>query len=379
MNIAYVVVKHIARGGGIEKYTDELGARMVARGHRVRVYSMGHYGPALSSHHGMEVVTVPCLPLPSCEKLSAGILATLHASVSSWPDVIHLHSVGPGAFGWLPRVCHKPAVVQFHGLEWKRSRWGRTGVQVLQALERMSVKTNRHYTAVSKVQCDYFRETYGIETVYIPGGAEVKTPPPAQELYALGLEPKRYVLFASRLVHEKGAHDLITAFRQLATTDKLVIAGDAPGAEVYQRTLRALAGDDNRILFPGFVEGRLLAELFSHARVYVQPSTIEGLSIALLEALSYGACCLVSDIPENIEAIDTHGVVFRTGDCADLTAKLRWLLAMDDQEARFKANAIAHASTHYSWDHIADQFEHYYQMMLEQYAVTRHWKEPVEE
>jgi glycosyltransferase involved in cell wall biosynthesis len=362
MNIAFVVVKHIARGGGIEKYTEELGARLAARGHAVRVYAMRHYGTVEPTHRGMEILAVPCLPLPQAEKLTASVFGVVHASLTGWADVVHLHHVGPGALGWLPRLVRKPSVLQFHGLEWKRSRWGRVGATVLKALEWWSVRTNRRFTAVSQVQCEYFADAYGITVRYIPSGTDVRTPPPAREIRRLGLEPGRYLLFASRLVREKGAHYLIEAFRRLNSPHKLVVAGDVPGAAAYRQELEALAGGDTRILFPGFVEGRLLEELFGHALLYVQPSEVEGLSIALLEAMSYGLPCVTSDIPENREATNDLGMTFRSGDVDDLACVLRTALAVASRSDGAEARALM--QTRYSWDHIADEFEAYYAEVL---------------
>ena len=360
MKIAFAVVKHVARGGGIERYTEELGARLARRGHGVRVYSMRHYGALDPEYRGMRVVGVPSIPLAACEKVSASIASVLHASMSSWADILHLHSVGPGFMGWLPRLRRKPAVVQFHGIEWRRARWSRFGSAVLKSLERATVRCNRRFTAVSETQCAYLRDTYGIEARCIPGGADVKTAPEPRELLALGLEPRRYALFASRLVREKGAHYLVEAFRRLDTTNRLVIAGDVPGAAAYRDELRRLAGDDSRIVWPGFVQGRLLEELIGHARVYVQPSDLEGLSLALLEAMGYGTCCLASDIPENVEALGDAGATFRRGDAGDLAAKLRTLMGDPAAAAAYGARAVARIREHFSWDRVADAFEGFY-------------------
>jgi glycosyltransferase involved in cell wall biosynthesis len=308
----------------------------------------------------MRIIPVPCIPLVPCEKLSAGILATIHASLSPWADIVHLHTVGPGVMGWFPRLCRKPSLIQFHGVEWKRTRWSPFGSAVLKALERWSVRVNRHFTAVSRVQCEYFRDTYGIQPLYIPGGATPKPRVEAAELSSLGLEPGRYVLFASRLVREKGAHYLIEAFRRASTGDRLVMAGDAPGSEAYKRELHRLAADDPRILWPGFVQGRLLEELFCHARVFIQPSDVEGLSLALLEAMSYGTPCLASDIPENVEALGPHGTTFRRGDVGDLAAKLQNLL----DKPRVEGDHTARIRQEYSWDHVADEFERYYRQII---------------
>ncbi|MBP7829655.1 MAG: glycosyltransferase family 4 protein [Kiritimatiellae bacterium] len=364
MKIAFAVVKNVARGGGIERYTEELGARLVSRGHGVRVYSMRHHGRIEPDYRGMRITGVPCLPFTPTEKVSAGVAAAIHAGLSPWADVVHLHSVGPGVMGWFTRLCRKPTLIQFHGIEWKRTRWSRFGLSVLRSLERWSIRANRHVTAVSRTQCEYFRAEYGIEARYIPGGADVKEPRPAHELYSLGLEPGRYVLFASRLVREKGAHVLVEAFRRLAAPCKLVLAGDVPGEDAYRDELRRLAGDDPRIVWPGFVQGALRDELFSHARVYVQPSDVEGLSLALLEAMGRGLCCLASDIPENAEAVAEAGVLFRRGDAADLAAKLQDLLDHPDTAATYGGRAAARVRREYSWDRIADEFERYYREII---------------
>jgi glycosyltransferase involved in cell wall biosynthesis len=360
MNIAFAVVKHIALGGGIERYTAELGARLVRRGHAVRVYTMRSYGPAPRWHEGMRIVRLPCIPLTSCEKLSASILGVLHAALSPWADIVHLHSIAPGAMGWFARLCHKPTVLQFHGVEWQRARWSPLGSAVLHALERCSVRVNGHFTAVSRAQCDYYRRTYGIEARYIPGGAVVEPPVEPRELATLGLVPGHYALFAARLVREKGAHYLIEAFRRLDTRAKLVIAGDVRGADAYRQELHRLAGGDGRIVWPGFVQGRLREELFSHARVLVQPSDVEGLSIGVLEAMGRGTCCLVSDIPENVEAVGADGITFRRGDVGDLAAKLGDILDGRDTDAGRGARTMARVRDEYSWDRIADAFERYY-------------------
>lgn len=364
MKIAFAVVKHIAQGGGIERYTEELGARLVARGHEVRVYSLRRHGRVDPWHRGMRIIGVPSLPATSCEKLSASILALLHACVLPWADIVHMHTVCPGAMGWFARLCGKPALVQFHGIEWQRSRWSRTGLSVLKFLEWWTVRNNRHFTAVSHAQCAYFQNAYGIETCYIPGGADLKEIRPARELSALGLEPRRYVLFASRLVREKGAHHLIQAFRRVEGPWRLVIAGDVCGTDAYKQELRRLAGNDARIIMPGFIQGPLLEELYSHARLFVQPSDVEGLSLALLEAMGRGICCLVSDIPENIEAIADGGVTFRRGDADDLAVRMQDLLDHPGIADAYGIRAAARVRDEYVWDRVADEFERYYRDIL---------------
>ncbi len=361
MNISFLVVKHLMLGGGIEKYTREVGSRLARRGHAVTVYSMRHHGPALSNEEGMRVVHVPCLRRASSEKLTAGGIAALRVALSrNKPDVVHLHSVAAGAFAWLLQVRGTPCLLQMHGVEWQRSRWSNFGRTTLRFLEKVSIRQANALTAVSQTQCDFYAREYGVTMSCIPTGAEIKTLMPPREISLLGLKPRQYILFASRLVREKGAHYLIPAFRQMPGDVHLVIAGDAMGEGAYKAELQALAGNDPRIHFVGFVQGRLLEELFSHALLYVQPSEVEGLSIALLEAMSYGNACLVSDIPENREAIGNTGFTFQSRNIPDLAARMATTLHQRHELDTRGQFARTRVQNHFSWDRITDQLEEVY-------------------
>jgi len=361
MNISFLVVKHLMLGGGIEKYTREVASRLVRRGHTVTVYSMKHHGPALTTTEGIRIVHVPCLQRSSTEKITASAAAALvELFRRDGADVVHLHSVAAGAFAWLFKLRGIPTLLQMHGIEWQRSRWSNFGRGTLKLLEKLSIRHAGAMTAVSKTQSEFYKREYGIQMSYIPTGADLKESPPALEILQLGLQPDKYILFASRLVREKGAHYLISAFKKLDTDCLLVIAGDAKGEELYKDELRAMADNDPRILFPGFVQGRLLDELFSHARLYVQPSEIEGLSIALLEAMSYGNACLVSDIPENREAIGDAGFTFQSKNVKDLTTQIQ--KALSDPKKLIETGKLARIRVRdfYSWDRITDQLEKIY-------------------
>jgi len=364
MKIAFLAVKNIMRGGGIEKYTMELGSRLVQRGHEVTVYTMRHYGDVPERYLGMRIVSVPSFAMPCLQKLSCSAAAAIDSSWKKKYDIVHFHSFAPGAFAWLPRLRGAKCVLQLHSLEWKRKRWGTFGSSVVKVLEKLALSQSHIYTAVSRTQCDFYRKNRDVEMEYIPTAAEVKPKTEAREIYRLGLEPNKYVLFACRLVPEKGAHYLVSAFRRLKTDMKLVIAGDAQGADEYRKKLFDLAEGDPRILFPGFVEGRLIEELFSHCYVYVQPSEVEGLSLSILEAMSYGKCCLVSDILENLEAIGNAGFYFANGNVDELVCRLHWLLQNREQVEAVSVEAKERIRQHYSWQSISEQIEKLYLSIL---------------
>lgn len=198
---------------------------------------------------------------------------------------------------------------------------------------------------------NYFQETYGRKTVFIPNGVnrpETYEPKQIKEKY--GLEKDDYILYLGRLVPEKGEHYLVEAFKNVCTDKKLVIAGGASDTDDYMERLKRLADGDERIVFTGFVQGRLLEELYSNAYVYVLPSDLEGMPLSLLEAMSYGNCCLVSDIAECAEVVEDKAAIFRKSDVADLKEKLQMLCGDSTLVQKYKDEAANFICGKYNWD-----------------------------
>lgn len=365
MKISFVAVKGIPIGGGIEKLTEEIGTRLVKKGHDVTVYTSRDYGTIDCIYDGMQIRTVPSLNTKSLHKLSICFNATLDVLKKRDADIVHVHAIGPSLFSIFPRMVGIPSVVQTHGIEWQRDKWGVAGRTFLKLSDYTAVYFPNITTAVSKVQQTYFKEKYNQTVKYIPTGVnavEYRTP---EKILELGLQKNQYILFAARLVAEKGPDFLIEAFKGIDTDMKLVVAGDAAHAEEYKTKLKELAGNDHRIIFPGFVTGQLLEELFSNAYVFCLPSTLEGLPIALLEAMSYGNCCLSSDIPENLEAVEGYGYTFKNRDVMDLRKKVEYLIKNPQKVEDKKKISREYVLENYSWDTIADQMEDLY------YSIAR--------
>ena len=359
MKIHFLLTKDILGGGGIETYTREVGRRLVARGHEVTTYSTGWASGTPSTWEGMRIIWLPKARPYWAEKISGAALAAALALVTNRPDIIHLHSVAAGAMAAVLRVRRVPCVVQMHGIEWARTRWGGPARMVLKGLERCTLAYGDAFTAVSKAQCDYFAGNYGTHCEFIPTAAEIKPPVPPELIAKLGLQPCQYVLFAARLVPEKGAHYLIRAFRTLATEVRLVMAGECPSRE-YGEELRRLAAGDPRITFLGNVRGRLLEELFSSARVFVLPSELEGMSIGLIEAMSYGLPCIASDIPENLEVVGDAGLPFHNKNHEDLARALSWAIRNREAASEVGVRARQRVEAMFSWDRVVDGLEGLY-------------------
>jgi glycosyltransferase involved in cell wall biosynthesis len=164
-----------------------------------------------------------------------------------------------------------------------------------------------------------------------------------------------YFLFLARLVPEKGIHYLIKAYKEVKTDKKLVIAGGASQAADYMEQIHKMAEKDKRVIFTDFVQGQMLEELYSNAYAFVLPSDVEGMSVSLLEAMSYGNCCVVSDIPENTEVVTDHAVTFRHGDTEDLREKLQMLADEPDKENEYRTASADYICRRYNWDEVVDR------------------------
>jgi glycosyltransferase involved in cell wall biosynthesis len=364
VKIAYIALKGMPFAGGIERYTEEIGRRLVFKGHDITVYSMRNYGAKDGIYKGMKIVTVPTYERKSLEKMTASFVAMIRQCMDKNTDIVHFHAFGPSMFCFIPRILGKKVVVQGHGLEWKRSRWGIAGRMFLKLAEIPSVMFPHALTVVSKEQQNYIKTKYGRKTYYIPTGVNPPRIEKPDLINQYGLQGNDYILFVARLVREKGASHLIKAYKRLKTDLKLVIAGDAPYEVGYKSELYKLSAGNKNIIFTGFVSGKLLQELFSNSYLFVLPSEIEGLPTALLEAMSYGNCCLVSDIPENVEALNSLGYSFKNKNVDDLAEKLTYLINDKNAVSKVKHEAKQHVIDNYSWDAIAVQFERFYSSLL---------------
>lgn len=332
-----------SREGGVEIVVEELATRMAALGHEVTVYNrkgthvagigneQKEYGKNYD-YKGVWVKTAFTLPQKSLNAIVYSFLATIKACFSG-ADVIHFHAEGPCAMIPLAKLFRKKCIATIHGLDWQRSKWGGFATKFLLFGEKMAVKYADKVIVLSEGVKQYFRETYGRETIVIPNGI---SKPGYQEpnviTYKYGLHGQDYLLFLARLVPEKGVHTLLEAYEKSGLKLPLVIAGGSSHSSEYCQKIESMTEQINtdankkqtgqKVIMTGFVQGRELEELYSNALLYILPSEIEGMPLSLLEAMSYGNLCLTSDISENTDVTQEHGFSFSSEDADALAVKL---------------------------------------------------------
>lgn len=364
LNIAMLGHKRIpSREGGIEIVVEELSTRIVGLGHRVTCFNRkGHHvsgsefdGDQSEEYKGVKLKTVWTLDKKGLAAMTASLSAAVKAALGKY-DIVHFHAEGPCAMLWIPKLFGKRCVATVHGIDWQRAKWGGFASKYIRLGEKIAVKYADEIIVLSESVRKYFKDSYGRETVFVPNGVDrpaIREPQLIKKKF--GLEKDDYILFLGRLVPEKGISYLIKAFKEIHTDKKLVIAGGSSDTDAFLHELKRLAGNDKRIIFAGFVQGRLLEELYSNAYVYVLPSDLEGMPLSLLEAMSYGNCCVVSNIAECAEVVEDKAVIFQKGNIGQLREKLQDLCDHLEHVKQYKDSASDFICRKYNWDDVVSR------------------------
>lgn len=365
MKIAMIGHKDFpSRSGGIEVMVHGLATRLAKRGHDVTVYNRGREKEHnFYQAEGVAVRRIFTFEKPSLNAAVYSFLATFDALVRDY-DVIHYHAIGPSVPLFLAHLFGKRTVCTVHGLNWKVDKWGGFAATYLKWGEKAAARYSDVLVVLSQEVQEYFRKTYGRESVFIPNAIELHEPLPCDLIRReYGLEPGSYILSVGRISPEKGPQDLVEAYFKAHTDKKLVIAGPMYENEFCDK-LRARMAENENILYIGYVEGQALRELYSNCAVYVLPSHTEGLSLALLEALSLGARCLVSDIPENTIVTREFGAEFRTLDTDSLARALDEVTAAPpDPDLARRQREYVRATYHY--EVLIDHYEEAYRQAVQ--------------
>lgn len=367
MKIAFIGQKGIpTKTGGVERYTENLALNMVRAGHEVFVYSRSSYNTDnLTEWNGVKIITTPSIASKNLDAITSTFFACLDLIRRKY-DIIHFQSIGPGSLLWLAKIFapRTKIVFTFHCQDYYHKKWGRFAKFYLKFGEMVGNKLADEVLTVSKSLAQYARDNYHNQAICIPSSAQIQDLVPAENIKQWGLEKDNYIVSIGRLIKHKGIHYLIEAYKNTTTDKKLVIVGDGSYTDDYVKELHDLAAGNSNIIFTGNQIDKTLKELFSNAAIFVQPSESEGLSFALIEAMSYARPCLVSDIDSNREALANTGIFFKDRDVADLQIKLQELLSNPERLNQIGAAELARVKDEYDAIKITNQVLDLYQKTL---------------
>ena len=362
MKIAMIGQKRIpSREGGVEIVVEELSTRMAKLGCDVTVYNRSgkhaldksQKNKNLKEYKNVKIKRVLTIDKKGLAAMTSSFFGTFKILFSN-ADIVHYHAEGPCAM--IPIIkflSNKRIIVTIHGLDWQRAKWGGFATKYIKFGEKMAVKYADEIIVLSENVKNYFKENYNRNTHFIPNGVNKPKILKAKEIKdKYNLSKDSYILFLGRIVPEKGIHYLIDAYQKINTNKKLVIAGGASDTDDYYQELKEKSKNNENIIFTGFVQGTELAELYSNAYIYCLPSDLEGMPLSLLEAMSYGNCCLTSDIDECSEVLEDKGVIFKKTDITDLADKLKKLCNDNNLVRKYKDESQKFILNKYNWDEV---------------------------
>lgn len=375
MKIAMIGHKRVpSREGGVEIVVEELSTRLVKKGNQVDIYNRKGKNvqdknadlenKKIKEYKGAKIITVPTINKKGLDALVYSFFASIKASFANY-DILHYHAEGSCAMLWIPHLLKKKIVVTIHGLDWQRSKWGGFASKYIKFGEKLAVKYADEIIVLSNGVQKYFKDTYNRNTVFIPNGVNkpiLREPKIIKEKY--GLYKDNYILFLARIVPEKGLDYLIDAYNNIQTDKKLVIAGGASHTNDYLEKIKEKASQNKNVIMTGFVQGEELEELYSNCYIYCLPSDIEGMPISLLEAMSYGKNCLISNIEENVQVCEDNALTFEKSNVVDLTNKLKDALQCKNRK---KSEELQdYILSKYSWTDVTDMTENLYYKILKE-------------
>lgn len=363
MHIALVGTRGIPSNyGGFETFAEELSVRLVERGHRVTVYGRSHYVPqTLREHRGVRLVVLPTIRHKYLDTVVHTGLSVCHALAGRY-DVVLVCNAANAVFCGLPRLVGARVAINVDGLERQRKKWNALGRAWYLMSERLATLLPNAIVTDARVIERYYQERYRTATTFIPYGADLPVHAGTATLGRFGLAPGEYVLYVSRLEPENNALAVIEGFQKSNLNKKLAIVGDAPYAREYIARLKDAAGP--RVVFTGGVYGVGYRELQSHAFAYVHATEVGGTHPALVEAMGFGNCVLVNDVPENREVADDAALYFRASEPETLGALLDRVAADPALRDRLAAGARDRARTAFSWNMVTDRYEALFGRML---------------
>ena len=344
--------------GGVETHCEELFPRIAERGFDVTVIRRSSYvRDNLTEWRGVKLVDIESPKKKSFEAIIHTFRA-INEAKQLGADVLHIHAIGPALLVPYAKMLGMKVVFTHHGPDYDRDKWGFAAKTILKLGERMGCMFADEVIVISDVIRNLIKQKY-VRTQHVHliynGVSQPEMCDYPEYFEELGIEKGKYILGMCRFVPEKNLHHLVEAYARIKndTDIKLVLAGDTDFEDDYSRSLKEMARK-NDIVLTGFIKGRKLHSLLTNCRCYCLPSSHEGLPIALLEAMSYGARVIVSDIPANKEVGLPDGDYFPVGDVDALAEKLSAVI-------KHPLEHIDYDMAKYDWEKIADQIATVYQ------------------
>jgi glycosyltransferase involved in cell wall biosynthesis len=342
--------------GGAEKHVEKLSCALTTLGCAVEAIVRSGYVPKIQKRwRGITFTRLWAPRIGGLEAFVHTFLGVLRAAVDR-PDILHIHAIGPAVFAPLARALGLRVIVTHHVLNYENEKWGPLARSVLRFGEWGGMRFADGRIAVSEGLAAQMARAYRVAVNAIPNGIDKpRVIDSTGTLQAFGLSSGGYALSVARIDEQKRQLDLIAAYARLnAPSWRLALVGGADYSTGYAKAVAEAARKTPGVVMLGHQSGDALAELYSHAGIFVLPSSHEGQPIAVLEAASYGLALVLSDIPAHRELALPGARLIALGDVAGVAHQLETFFAAPVPQ-RVAAHERDRVLAKHDWLNIAQQ------------------------
>lgn len=367
MKIAMIGSRGVpANYGGFETFYEELGKRLVEKGHEITVYCRDSYYPEkLESYLGMKLVYLPNIKKKSLDTLSHTFFSILHA-IRQPCDILMICNAANSPLLLIPRLLGKRIVINTDGLEWKRGKWGKFAKTYYKVCERISTILAHRVVADSRGIQEYYSSEYNAKTIFIPYGAYLSESRNPELIERFNIKPKEYFLQITRFEPENNPLLTIQAYKRLNTNKKLLIIGGVPYESDYLKSIyKEVAGHSNIILPGPIYDNELLNEIWCNCFAYIHGNEVGGTNPALLQTMASGCFTIAIDVSFSHDVLNDSGIFFEKN-AISLAKQMHWALNHEQELAVYKDKACERIRLHYSWDKVTDNYEALFVELVEQ-------------
>jgi glycosyltransferase involved in cell wall biosynthesis len=343
---------------GADKFVMELLPRLAKKGHTVTAYNRRYADVhvEVNEYRGVKIKTFRTIKKKGFDTLVHSFKCTFDIILRNTADIVHIQNGGNSIWALPLRLFGKKVFISQDGIDWKRDKWPWYGKIYLKLSAFISAKFPNTIIFDNIIAKQFFEKRFKKIFTFIPFGSEVEK---AEEddtvLKKYGLEKGDYYLFVGRFIPDKGLHYLLPAFAKSQSQKKLVLVGGSPNPSSYEKELHSMAGSN--VVFTGFVYGDDVTRLMVNSYCYIQPSDVEGLSPVILTVMGLGLPLIVSDIEENIYAVQNTALTFKKGDIGSLTEKIKFAETSYITLQTLACKARERALSEFNWDKVTDEHE----------------------
>jgi len=340
---------------GADKFAMELFPRLVGRGHSVVAYNRRYpdvFVPE-TNFKGVQIKTFKTIKRKGFDTLLHSFKCTWDIITNNTADVVHIQNGGNSIWALPLRLFGKKVFISQDGVDWKRDKWPWYGKLYLRFSAFLTSRLPSQVIFDNVIAKKLFEDKFNKKFEFIPFGAEVEPVAADDAIFEkFGLEKGGYYLFVGRFIPDKGLHYLIPAFNNSNSTKKLVLIGGSPNPSPYEKEIQSMA--NSRVVFAGYVYGADVTRMMMNAFCYIQPSDVEGLSPVVLTVMGLGVPLIVSDIEENLYAVQDTATTFEKQGIESLTDKINEAESDYDRMLMLAEKAKIRALKEFNWDKVTD-------------------------